>query len=92
MPRQKLPPGALNTARAAAYLGISESYLSKMRCYPSMQGPVHAKIGSRVVYRVRDLDDWLDGRMTGPARPRAPKPSTASAARPRAARPPKGAR
>jgi predicted DNA-binding transcriptional regulator AlpA len=50
----------LSTREAAARLGISASTLAKLRCVGG--GPVYAKLGRRVVYGERDLDDWADAR------------------------------
>jgi hypothetical protein len=49
---------ALSTSEAAAYCGSSASTLEKYRVFGC--GPIFAKIGRRVVYRVEDLDSWLD--------------------------------
>ena len=43
---------------AAEYLGISVSTLSKRRV--DGDGPKYLKLGRRVVYDTRDLDDWLN--------------------------------
>jgi predicted DNA-binding transcriptional regulator AlpA len=50
----------LNSPKAAEYLGISVSTLSKRRV--DGDGPKYRKLGRRVVYDTRDLDDWLDAR------------------------------
>ena len=48
----------LRTPEAAAYLGVSTSFLAKLRVYGS---PVpYSKLGRSVVYDVRDLDAWLE--------------------------------
>jgi predicted DNA-binding transcriptional regulator AlpA len=48
-------------ARAAAKLvGLSESTLAKMRL--NGNGPIYCKLGRRVVYRVTDLEQWLESR------------------------------
>lgn len=65
------------TPAAAEYLGISESWLEKLRL--SGLGPRFIRLGRRaVVYDERDLDRWLDGHrerprptQTGPASPDA---------------------
>jgi excisionase family DNA binding protein len=41
---------------AAAYLGISRSYLNKLRVHGG--GPAFLKLGRRVVYDPRDLETW----------------------------------
>ena len=45
-----------NTRQAADYLGISESWLTKLRCVGG--GPKYLKLGRRVLYRDADLDEW----------------------------------
>lgn len=49
---------AMDTKTAAIYLGVSESYLNKLR----VQGgsPRYLKIGRRVVYRRQELDSWAE--------------------------------
>jgi hypothetical protein len=44
------------TRDAAAVLGLSESYLNKLRIYGG--GPPYLKIGKRVLYDVKDLQTW----------------------------------
>ena len=56
--------------QAAAYLGISESLLNRMRV--SGKEPRCAKLGERVVKDFEDLDAWLvarERRFTGEVRP-----------------------
>ena len=48
----------LNDHEAAEYVGLSISTLSKRRVFGG--GPKYLKLGRRVVYDTRDLDDWLD--------------------------------
>lgn len=48
----------LRTEDAAHYCGSSASTFEKLRLYGG--GPIYSKIGRRVVYRVEDLDAWLD--------------------------------
>jgi predicted DNA-binding transcriptional regulator AlpA len=45
-----------NTKEAAAYLGVSSSWLDKLRCVGG--GPKYLKLGRRVLYRDADLDEW----------------------------------
>jgi predicted DNA-binding transcriptional regulator AlpA len=47
----------LRTPDAADYCGSSASTFEKLRLTGG--GPVFAKIGRRVVYRIEDLDAWL---------------------------------
>ena len=48
----------LGTSEAAEYCGSSASTFEKLRLTGG--GPVYSKIGRRVVYRVEDLNAWLD--------------------------------
>ena len=47
----------LDTKRAATYVGLSASTLNKLRV--NGDGPAYVKLGRAVVYRIKDLDDWL---------------------------------
>lgn len=50
--------GALDVTNAAKYLGVSVSFLNRLR---SIGGSCpYSKLGTRVVYRQTDLDAWLD--------------------------------
>lgn len=51
----------LSTQEAAQYVGLSRSYLEKKRLTGG--GPRYAKLGTRVVYDVNDLDAWVNARM-----------------------------
>jgi predicted DNA-binding transcriptional regulator AlpA len=55
-----LIPMVVDTERAAALLGLSTSTLAKLRL--TGDGPPFIKLGRRVVYRLSDLEKWLDGR------------------------------
>jgi hypothetical protein len=67
-PLAGLPPRYLRTPEAARWLGISGRTLEKHRIYGT--GPVYRKIGGRVVYRVDDLECWVDkGRRTSTSDP-----------------------
>ena len=51
----------MRTGDAAQYVGLAPSTLAKMRLRGD--GPLYAKAGPRiVVYRIEDLDRWLDSR------------------------------
>jgi hypothetical protein len=50
----------LRTDAAARYLGVSRSFLEKLRL--SGGGPVYSKLGKTVVYDAADLDGWADAR------------------------------
>ena len=54
---QPTPKVRMRTADAAAYLGVSTSYLEKRRM--SGDGPAYLKIGHAVVYEVATLDAWV---------------------------------
>ncbi len=50
----------LNTQEAAALLGVQPCTLERWRCMK--RGPRYAKLGSRVMYDIRDLEDWFASR------------------------------
>lgn len=51
----------LNVQEAAAYVGMSKSWMNKARMNEG-DGPAFLKVGKRrVVYDIADLDDWLAG-------------------------------
>lgn len=54
----QLPPRYLRTPEAARFLGLSGRTLEKHRTYGT--GPRYAKLGGRVVYRLEDLQAWVD--------------------------------
>ena len=56
-PRQ-LPPRYLRTPEAARFVGLSIRTLEKHRIYGT--GPRYSKLGGRVVYRVEDLQAWVE--------------------------------
>ena len=51
----------LSTSEAAQYVGLSRSYLEKKRLTGG--GPRYAKLGTRVVYDLSDLDAWVNARL-----------------------------
>ncbi len=53
--------GTINENEAAAYLSVAVQTLQKWRS--SGGGPPYAKIGRRVVYRLTDLERWLESRL-----------------------------
>ena len=59
IPIQHRPGPLLSPRDAAAYLGISKSFLDKRRVRGD--GPRFRKIGRRVAYALPDIDQWLDG-------------------------------
>lgn len=50
----------LNTNQAAEYLGMSPTTLNRMRV--TGDGPPYSKVGRRVIYDIRELDDWVTQR------------------------------
>ena len=57
-PLAGLPPRCLRTPEAARFLGLSGRTLEKHRTYGT--GPRYSKLGGRVVYRLDDLQAWLN--------------------------------
>ena len=53
-----LPQRYLRTPEAARFVGLSIRTLEKHRIYGT--GPRYSKLGGRVVYRVEDLQAWVD--------------------------------
>ena len=54
----ELPPRYLRTPEAARFVGLSIRTLEKHRIYGT--GPRYSKLGGRVVYRVDELQTWVD--------------------------------
>jgi predicted DNA-binding transcriptional regulator AlpA len=50
-------PLVLDAKNAANRLGLSTSTLAKLRL--TGNGPTYSKLGRRVVYRIDDLEDWV---------------------------------
>jgi predicted DNA-binding transcriptional regulator AlpA len=53
-----LPQRYLRTPEAARFVGLSIRTLEKHRIYGT--GPRYSKLGGRVVYRIEDLQAWVD--------------------------------
>ncbi len=51
----------VSVQEAASYVGLSKPHLDKLRCVGG--GPRFAKLGRRVVYRVCDLNTWLEQHL-----------------------------
>ena len=66
-PGAQVPRLALRPREAAAAIGISERALWSLTA-DRTSGIPHARIGTCVVYPVRELTDWLRDRATGGAR------------------------
>jgi predicted DNA-binding transcriptional regulator AlpA len=56
-----LPPRYLRTPDASRFVGLSIRTLEKHRIYGT--GPRYSKLGGRVVYRVEDLQAWVDSAV-----------------------------
>jgi excisionase family DNA binding protein len=56
--RGELSPGFLRPKAAAAYLDISQSLLAKQIRLGT--GPKFRKIGRAVLFKVADLDSWME--------------------------------
>ena len=54
----QLPQRYLRTPEAARFVGLSGRTLEKHRTYGT--GPRYSKLGGRVVYRLEDLQAWVD--------------------------------
>ena len=53
-----LPTRYLRTPEASRFVGLSIRTLEKHRIYGT--GPRYSKLGGRVVYRVEDLQAWVE--------------------------------
>ncbi|PCF95138.1 helix-turn-helix domain-containing protein [Vreelandella nigrificans] len=62
LPESHNPNLLLTTNEAAPYLGVSPRTLETWRS-TGRHGVRYIKVGSRVRYRLRDLDEWLASRM-----------------------------
>lgn len=51
----------MNVKEAAAYLGVSASYLNKLRCLSS-EGPRFASFGKAIRYSAEDLKSWAEAQ------------------------------
>jgi excisionase family DNA binding protein len=60
---QAAPTRRLRTREAAEYLGLSPSYLEKLRAIGG--GPRFAALGRAVAYAQQDLDAWAAARTVG---------------------------
>ena len=62
----KQPSRLMSVPEAAAYMGISQSWLQKTRVHGG--GPVATVIGRRVLYELADLRAWLATRKQASTR------------------------
>ena len=51
----------LNTPQAAKYLGVSTHALVKWRI--TGYGPKFCQLGRRILYRRKEIDDWISGKI-----------------------------
>jgi hypothetical protein len=51
-------PTVLDATQAASQVGLSVSTLAKLRLRGG--GPAYCKLGRRVIYRLDDLEAWLE--------------------------------
>lgn len=64
-------PMTVNTDDAAKYLSLSRARLAKLRCDGG--GPTYVTVGRTVLYRLADLDAWLEANARSSTRhPPAP--------------------
>lgn len=57
---------ALSTLDAAEYVGVARATLKKWRTIGD--GPPYVRAGSKIVYRIVDLDAWLEANLVGGGR------------------------
>jgi hypothetical protein len=69
-----LPDGRMDRENAAQYLGHQPKTLA-MWAYQG-KGPRSVKVGGRVFYFRRDLDEFIRGRSAGSAPPRRSRRAT----------------
>ena len=60
------PNRLLPNREAAAYLGVAPNTLDVWRCAKRYAIP-YVKVGRKVMYRVAELDAWLESRTVGGA-------------------------
>ena len=51
----------LNPVEASEYIGVSSSWLAKLRLYGG--GPRYSKIGRNIRYATEELDAWLASNL-----------------------------
>jgi predicted DNA-binding transcriptional regulator AlpA len=61
-------PNVLNEQQAAAYTGMSRSWLRQARMTGNPEGPPFLRIGRAIRYRQSDLDTWFAEHRTVPGR------------------------
>ncbi len=60
-------PLMVDTRAAAGLLGVSKSYLEKLRMLEAEHGPPFARLGRKVLYRVSDLEAFAESLQVGGA-------------------------
>lgn len=55
----------VDTRGASRFLGVSESWLNKLRVLNPEESPRYIKAGRRVLYRLSDLLAWQEARARG---------------------------
>lgn len=61
---RNIPPIAVPTSEAARLIGVKHQTLANWRCRG--EGPRYIKLtNTRVVYKISDLEAWLDARRVG---------------------------
>lgn len=60
--RGAIRPKVVCSREAARIVGLAESTMAKLRL--NGNGPLYCKLGRRVVYRISDLEQWLQSRTT----------------------------
>jgi predicted DNA-binding transcriptional regulator AlpA len=53
----------LSVSETAEYVGLSATHLNILRSRRPADSPPYYKLGSRVVYPVKELDQWLAARL-----------------------------
>jgi hypothetical protein len=51
---------------AADYIGLTQAYLRATRSGRGTPGPPYVRIGRTIVYRISDLDAWLEEHRVVP--------------------------
>ena len=66
-PAGRPAPLMVDTRAAAGLLGISASYLEKLRFLEAEHGPPFYRLGRKVLYRVTDLEAFAESLLVSPA-------------------------
>lgn len=60
-------PLMVDTSGAAALLGVSKSYLEKLRFIDAEHGPSFYRLGRKCLYRIADLEAFAESLLVAPA-------------------------